>query len=520
MRYIGPAVVWTLAVLVLPVLAVAAEQECGLHCLYLSAKALGVEAASLEKLRTQLGPISNQGYSLKQIEDAAVGLGLHALSVQTTLDDLRRFERPLTCIATMKTRDNDQKHFVLIGDVSDSLVWMIDGPLSSDLPRATFEGSWEGTALLLSVRPIQLPPPETDWSGWYWWASGGMLIVGLFLLLRQRFSQRTYRGMPRLAILLTGVWALAGCAETGPPERPALLMRTTSLDAGVLKIGEEKTVSFDLENSGRADLILQDIVKSCTCFDVVLGQSKLKPGESTQLAMTIRSLTPGIHHSHVKILSNDPDRPSEVARVKFESQSEFEFEPPELNLGNVLPHVKLEKTFILRRKIVDESVRMIAWKCPPGIEISPTESQEFGTPVRVIVDTGDVPGDHHAQVSPVFTGTPVQMRLPVTWRVSPEVQFSPTELFLGQVQKGQEGVGTMIASLVETLPTDGWSWSSEDKDMQLEFSSNSSRHKILKVRWLADPHGGSVRSSTIVFRRGTREYQIPVSMVLATGALP
>lgn len=125
-----------------------ADPRCGSKCLYLALKLLDhpVEFTELERL---LGEPSGAGYTLAQLEDAARQLGAETLGVQTTLDNLARRPGRFACLALI-----DGGHYVLFQSVSDGTVSVVDPPRTFELPRATMQARWQGTALLLANRPL------------------------------------------------------------------------------------------------------------------------------------------------------------------------------------------------------------------------------------------------------------------------------------------------------------------------------------------------------------------------------
>lgn len=137
-----------------------ANPRCGSMCLYLSLRALDVPVRDLAELEEKLGPPPVNGYSLGQLSETAESYGLHVLPVQTSFENLQRRPGRFACIAHIRGN-----HFVNFGDVSDNRqVTMYDPPRPpASVPMDTLNTQWDGTALLLSNRPLlaeeDLPQP-------------------------------------------------------------------------------------------------------------------------------------------------------------------------------------------------------------------------------------------------------------------------------------------------------------------------------------------------------------------------
>lgn len=142
--------------------------RCGAESLYFGLKWLDLPVADFPQVEAKLGPPSNLGYSMSQLESAAQSFGAQTLGVETTLENLARRPEPLVRIAYLNS-----KHFVTILGESNGLVEIINPPAREiQIPRATFLQLWDGKALLLSTNPIL---KEEDLAGPFPWR----LIIGV-----------------------------------------------------------------------------------------------------------------------------------------------------------------------------------------------------------------------------------------------------------------------------------------------------------------------------------------------------
>jgi ABC-type bacteriocin/lantibiotic exporter with double-glycine peptidase domain len=124
--------------------------KCGSNCLYITAKLFGTAPDSFAEFEQQIGPPGASGYSVAELCDGARSLGLEALPVRTSAEQLTQRSERFACIAHIGTN-----HFVLLSSIHDRSVAVIDPPLSYTLPLATLNSQWNGTAILISDGPLE-----------------------------------------------------------------------------------------------------------------------------------------------------------------------------------------------------------------------------------------------------------------------------------------------------------------------------------------------------------------------------
>ena len=132
-----------------------------------------------------------------------------------------------------------------------------------------------------------------------------------------------------LPVILVGVW-LTGCGQAPGSTAPAtskLYLEQTSHDFGKVSEDQELTHIFVMENTGKANLRISNVKTDCKCT-VSRYDRTIPPGERREITLTIQpnSLF-GHFQKHIRIMSNDPDRPEAVFVLQGFSQRTIEFDP-------------------------------------------------------------------------------------------------------------------------------------------------------------------------------------------------
>lgn len=145
---------------------------CGVKCLYTGLLALGIDPGKYPDFITKCGSADARGYSIGRLEEIAKGFGVETLPVQTSLSNLQRRQGRFVCIAHV-----NENHFVNIGDVEGSQVWIVDPPRDGPVAVDVFAKKWKGTALLLSREPLV---PESELGPRIgWWVGASVLLIGI-----------------------------------------------------------------------------------------------------------------------------------------------------------------------------------------------------------------------------------------------------------------------------------------------------------------------------------------------------
>jgi hypothetical protein len=100
---------------------------------------------------------------------------------------------------------------------------------------------------------------------------------------------------------------------------PAIRLSTEQIDLSQLSARKGKlTADVEIENEGKGDLRIAKLQVFNAAVGVSLRKSRLKPGESTRLRITVNSnySTQKKRHIRVLIISNDPNQPKKIIELK------------------------------------------------------------------------------------------------------------------------------------------------------------------------------------------------------------
>jgi hypothetical protein len=180
------------------------DPACGAKCLYMSMRQLGISPPTYRHLLEKLGKPSKEGYSLAELQSAAVSFGLNAKCVEMNIESLTLLE----CEAILHVEPG---HFVLLSKSASAELTVFEastgyarpGPADPDVLS-----NWTGKALLLSSTDITIPTVRVSWGKWLW---GTFLVSFVCLCLYgwRRFALARGSGL----VLLLSVFI--GCEREG-----------------------------------------------------------------------------------------------------------------------------------------------------------------------------------------------------------------------------------------------------------------------------------------------------------------
>lgn len=123
-------------------------------------------------------------------------------------------------------------------------------------------------------------------------------------------SARRARLAPAI-LLLAAVAALPAAAQDAPQGFAAISVQPEALDFGVMEQNQSRKQELTIRNDGGIDLEILDVATSCGCTVAEPGTRKIKPGQSTTLAVTFSSgQFQGPQHKILTIRSNDVATPT------------------------------------------------------------------------------------------------------------------------------------------------------------------------------------------------------------------
>lgn len=277
-----------------------------------------------------------------------------------------------------------------------------------------------------------------------------------------------------LVALVLGVYLKRSIAQV--PVRPQASANMTSIDLGALAHGRVLTnQAITITNHGAVPLVLGDPQVSCGCLQVDVGQSTLKPGESTFVSLTLEPALKdaGNKLQAVVIPTNDPGTTEFRLMVSYSvisdvntltSQYEIRHELPssadrDLRRFQVLVLDRSEEQDIDVRlvshsdRLQDVAVKKIAYGCDKQ------NNPKYAFRVECFFDAGAPPGEYHESIELVTTD-PQRPAIRPTFlvQVLPKVRVLP-RLHTCAFGQAQRRVVTIIASdVIGQLPDPIVSW--------------------------------------------------------------
>ena len=113
--------------------------------------------------------------------------------------------------------------------------------------------------------------------------------------------------------------AAAGATQPGDeqPQAPRIRVEPEGFDFGKALPNKTLRKEFTLSNFGDKELVIEGVSTTCGCTAAITTDSKLKPGGSTQLRVTLetRSYTGRIERQ-VLVRSNDPETPLVTVKLR------------------------------------------------------------------------------------------------------------------------------------------------------------------------------------------------------------
>lgn len=117
----------------------------------------------------------------------------------------------------------------------------------------------------------------------------------------------------KTSILLLVMYSLFslfyGCNNPNSKNNAEIEFLTQEIDLSNLKFGEVKVCTFEFNNSGNSQLIIQDVKTSCGCTDPYWPDKPLKPGENGKIEVKYVSMDAGVFVQHITVFYNGYNSP-------------------------------------------------------------------------------------------------------------------------------------------------------------------------------------------------------------------
>jgi hypothetical protein len=126
------------------------------------------------------------------------------------------------------------------------------------------------------------------------------------------------RHRARLATLAAAL-CVAGAAADAPPRAaaPRAVVEPAVFDFGAARQDRTLSTQFTIRNHGDAVLVLGPIASDCSCAAAWLGASRVEPGASTALRVSLQTRKArGALQRKVLVRTNDPKQTQLELRVR------------------------------------------------------------------------------------------------------------------------------------------------------------------------------------------------------------
>ena len=457
--------------------------ECGTYCLHVAQKGLGGDA-SLATVRRATGEPTAAGYSIGQLRDAAVRLGLHARPVRTSLSRLRRRRdrgERFACIAHTDATGGEHGdrggHFLLVtGRDADGLVRVIDPPRSLSVEPAVLNARWEGFALLVSARPLVAEAQLRGGGGDRLPVASAVALAGLAVILGacvMRFRGRRREGGSATAGAAALLCAVSvGCdlrGADGPAVAPIPRadFGVQERDLGSIPAtNARREVRFRIANRGAGTLHLSRPTVNCTCVGARLSDRMVRPGEAADLVLTIVPDRTGRESATAVVRTDDPRRPAGRVRVIWEAVAAVRYNPPAVSFGTVPRGSERERTVVMRG-LPDsgtdggEDPKIVPDDAPLHLTLGPPEADGRRSMTVRLRDDAPVGRGRAELVRGVGVDGEALAVLPVRWEVRERRTLRPANLLIAADRPGAHVRGAVAAygEATDSAPTatvQGW----------------------------------------------------------------
>ena len=205
-----------------------------------------------------------------------------------------------------------------------------------------------------------------------------------------------------VASLLLTSWAsgqLPPIPKTGQssgPDQPKLLVAQRFFDLGTIVEGDKTTITWLLENRGKAPLVIDSTRSTCGCTVVSLtdAEKTIAPGATFELRASFDSTgRHDIQNKSVKVFSNDPLEPELSLSFTVKVEFLYRVDPTGLvNLRAIRRGARAERTIDLIPASQDKPVMLLAIEGTETVPIhfthEPLETPT-GPGVRIRMTVGD-----------------------------------------------------------------------------------------------------------------------------------
>jgi hypothetical protein len=175
-----------------------------------------------------------------------------------------------------------------------------------------------------------------------------------------------------LAVIAGAGFCSNGCGQApGAPAVPKMHSPATSHDFGQVSEEQELSHTFIMENTGKTNLIIDQVSKDCKCMAARYDRV-IPPGGRGEITLTIKPHSvEGQFQKHAQVKSNDPNQPEAVLVLQGFSQRQIEFAPSRIIRlwGNPSEDLR-SKVQVISHLPVPLNIKEFRTDIPEKIEVS------------------------------------------------------------------------------------------------------------------------------------------------------
>ena len=217
---------------------------------------------------------------------------------------------------------------------------------------------------------------------------------------------------------------------------PKIQFNKTVYDFGTTSLVQQLSGTFIVSNAGNATLTISKPTTSCGCTVAALKTDKLAPGETTELGFTMQvgNIPRGHAEKVITVPSNDTNQPSTKLVVKADIVPVFEYNPQNLDAGNL--HTGATTNLVVQIKRTDGKplgIGAVESKAPfihPQITPVAGTSNEVVLNVQVVADATIRRFNELVNVLTEAGGRPL-FAIPVGGRIVGDLVIQPQQLVWG-----------------------------------------------------------------------------------------
>jgi hypothetical protein len=277
-----------------------AERSCGRRSLFTWLMLTG-RSVTLEEVNAAV-PVSEQGTSLEQLQQAAKHWSVNLDAVRINYADLEKIPLPSIAHIWLGERSSSPVgHYIILLSVTPNSVAYADsaGFSVGKMSREQFASLWSGYLLI----------QHDAFANWLKASSiaiavTSILTIVLLWLLRGTFRSTTkvvfYAGLFVSPMIIgcngssaVGTGKSSATASERAPRTvaaPVLSTSANSRDCGIILLGKEARATFTVSNVTDHRLSLHLGRASCACLKATLSKNIIEPLESAQLELLLSGL--------------------------------------------------------------------------------------------------------------------------------------------------------------------------------------------------------------------------------------